>query len=93
MFIPPRPPRPATVPPTTPGKFCNSFKPQSSNSCLPKHDLHAPKVLNRLNQVLGQIKSIGHPVPEIMQPNLCEFTHLGDSASKSGRLTDNKSDL
>jgi endoglucanase len=42
-------------------------------------------------QVLGQIKSIGHPVPEIMEPNLREYTHLGDAASKTdGRIYDPK---
>ena len=42
-------------------------------------------------QVLGQINSIGHPVPEIMEPNLREYTHLGDAASKTdGRIYDAK---
>jgi hypothetical protein len=42
-------------------------------------------------QVLGQIKSIGHPVPEIMEPNLREYTHLGDAASKTdGRIYSSK---
>jgi len=42
-------------------------------------------------QVLGQIKSIGHPVPEIMEPNLREYTHLGDAASKTdGRIYSEK---
>ncbi len=44
-------------------------------------------------QVLGQIKSIGHPIPEIMEPNLREYTHLGDAASKTdGRIYDAKLD-
>jgi len=38
-------------------------------------------------QVLAQIKSVGHPFPEIMEPNLREYTHLGDAASKTdGRI-------
>jgi endoglucanase len=42
-------------------------------------------------QVLGQIKSIGHPIPEIMEPNLREYTHLGDAASKTdGRIYSEK---
>ncbi|MGZ4815994.1 MAG: glycoside hydrolase family 9 protein, partial [Terriglobales bacterium] len=41
--------------------------------------------------VLAQIKSVGHPVPEIMEPNLREYTHLGDAASKTdGRIYDAK---
>jgi len=40
-------------------------------------------------QVLGQIQAIGHPIPEIMEPNLREYTHLGDAASKTdGRVYD-----
>ena len=42
-------------------------------------------------QVLAQIKAIGHPVPEIMEPNLRQYTHLGDAASKTdGRIYDAK---
>lgn len=42
-------------------------------------------------QVLGQINSVGHPVPEIMEPNLREYTHLGDAASKTdGRIYSEK---
>jgi len=42
-------------------------------------------------QVLGQIKSIGHPIPEIMEPTLREYTHLGDAASKTdGRIYSEK---
>jgi len=42
-------------------------------------------------QVLGQIKSIGHPIPEVMEPNLREYTHLGDAASKTdGRIYSEK---
>jgi hypothetical protein len=41
--------------------------------------------------VLAQIKSIGHPFPEIMEPTLREYTHLGDAASKTdGRIYDAK---
>ncbi|MGA2729458.1 MAG: glycoside hydrolase family 9 protein [Terracidiphilus sp.] len=39
--------------------------------------------------VLAQIKSVGHPFPEIMEPTLREYTHLGDAASKTdGRIYD-----
>jgi endoglucanase len=49
------------------------------------------QVKHGILQVLGQIKSIGHPVPEIMEPNLREYTHLGDAASKTdGRNYDAK---
>jgi hypothetical protein len=42
-------------------------------------------------QVLGQIKSIGHPIPEVMEPTLREYTHLGDAASKTdGRIYSEK---
>ena len=38
-------------------------------------------------QVLAQIKAVGHPFPEIMEPTLREYTHLGDAASKTdGRI-------
>jgi len=41
--------------------------------------------------VLGQIKAVGHPFPEIMEPNLREYTHLGDAASKTdGRIYSEK---
>jgi hypothetical protein len=41
--------------------------------------------------VLAQIKSVGHPFPEIMEPTLREYTHLGDAASKTdGRIYDAK---
>ncbi len=37
--------------------------------------------------VLAQIKAVGHPFPEIMEPTLREYTHLGDAASKTdGRI-------
>jgi endoglucanase len=49
------------------------------------------QVKHGILQVLGQIQSIGHPVPEIMEPNLREYTHLGDAASKTdGRMYDAK---
>lgn len=39
--------------------------------------------------VLAQIKAVGHPFPEIMEPTLREYTHLGDAASKTdGRIYD-----
>ena len=42
-------------------------------------------------QVLAQIKAVGHPFSEIMEPNLREYTHLGDAASKTdGRIYDAK---
>jgi endoglucanase len=42
-------------------------------------------------QVLGQINSIGHPISEIMEPTLREYTHLGDAASKTdGRIYSQK---
>ncbi len=41
--------------------------------------------------VLAQIKSVGHPFGEIMEPTLREYTHLGDGASKTdGRIYDAK---
>ncbi len=41
--------------------------------------------------VLAQIKAVGHPFPEIMEPTLREYTHLGDAASKTdGRIYDAK---
>ena len=41
--------------------------------------------------ILGQIKSIGHPIPGINEPYLREYTHLGDGASKTdGRIYDPK---
>jgi endoglucanase len=32
-------------------------------------------------QVLAQYKSIGHPIMGLIEPNLREYTHLGDAAS------------
>lgn len=41
--------------------------------------------------VLAQIKAVGHPFPEIMEPTLRQYTHLGDAASKTdGRIYDAK---
>ena len=41
--------------------------------------------------VLAQVKSVGHPFHEIMEPTLREYTHLGDAASKTdGRVYDAK---
>jgi len=41
--------------------------------------------------VMAQIKAVGHPFPEIMEPTLREYTHLGDAASKTdGRIYDPK---
>ncbi len=38
-------------------------------------------------QLLAQIKSIGHPIPGIIDPTLRQYTHLGDAASKTdGRI-------
>src|SRR6185312_1537314 len=49
------------------------------------------QVRHGILQVLAQIKSVGHPFPEIMEPNLREYTHLGDAASKTdGRIYDSK---
>jgi hypothetical protein len=44
------------------------------------------QVKHGILQVLAQIKSIGHPIPGIIEPNLRQYTHLGDGASK----TDNR---
>jgi endoglucanase len=42
-------------------------------------------------QVLAQIKAVGHPFAEIMEPNLRQYTHLGDGASKTdGRIYSEK---
>jgi len=42
-------------------------------------------------QVLAQIKAVGHPFGEIMEPNLRQYTHLGDAASKTdGRIYSEK---
>ncbi len=41
--------------------------------------------------MLAQIKAIGHPIPGIIEPNLRQYTHLGDAASKTdGRLYSEK---
>lgn len=42
-------------------------------------------------QVLAQIKAIGHPIMGIIEPNLRQYTHLGDAASKTdGRIYSEK---
>jgi hypothetical protein len=42
-------------------------------------------------QVLAQIKSVGHTFPAINEPNLRQYTHLGDGASKTdGRVYSEK---
>lgn len=42
-------------------------------------------------QVLAQIKAIGHPILGIIEPNLRQYTHLGDAASKTdGRIYSEK---
>jgi endoglucanase len=42
-------------------------------------------------QVLAQIKAIGHPITGIIEPNLRQYTHLGDAASKTdGRIYSEK---
>jgi endoglucanase len=47
----------------------------------------AEQVKHGVLGVLAQIKSVGHPFPEIMEPTLREYTHLGDAASKTdGRI-------
>jgi len=49
------------------------------------------QVKHGILQVLAQIKSIGHPIPEVMEPTLREYTHLGDAASKTdGRIYSEK---
>jgi hypothetical protein len=42
-------------------------------------------------QVLAQIKAFGHPIMGIIEPNLRQYTHLGDAASKTdGRIYSEK---
>ena len=49
------------------------------------------QVRHGILQVLAQIKAIGHPIPGIIEPNLRQYTHLGDAASKTdGRLFSEK---
>jgi hypothetical protein len=38
-------------------------------------------------QVLAQYKSIGHPIMGLIEPNLREYTHLGDAASITDERT------
>jgi endoglucanase len=49
------------------------------------------QVRHGILQVLAQIKAIGHPIPGIIEPNLRQYTHLGDGASKTdGRIYSEK---
>ena len=49
------------------------------------------QVKHGILQVLAQIKAIGHPIPGIIAPNLRQYTHLGDGASKTdGRIYSEK---
>jgi hypothetical protein len=42
-------------------------------------------------QILAQINSVGHPFTGIVEPNLRQYTHLGDAASKTdGRIFSDK---
>ncbi|MEO8593749.1 MAG: glycoside hydrolase family 9 protein [Candidatus Solibacter sp.] len=42
-------------------------------------------------QILAQIKTLGHPIPGINEPNLRQYTHLGDGSTKTdGRIYDPK---
>ena len=42
-------------------------------------------------QILAQIHAVGHPFMGIIEPNLREYTHLGDAASKTdGRIYSDK---
>ena len=45
------------------------------------------QVKHGILQVLAQIKAVGHPFMGIIEPNLREYTHLGDAASQTdGRI-------
>jgi hypothetical protein len=49
------------------------------------------QVKHGILQVLAQIKAIGHPITGIIEPNLRQYTHLGDAASKTdGRIYSEK---
>jgi hypothetical protein len=49
------------------------------------------QVKHGILQVLAQVKAIGHPIPGIIEPNLRQYTHLGDGASKTdGRIYSEK---
>ena len=49
------------------------------------------QVKHGILQVLAQIKAIGHPIPGIIAPDLRQYTHLGDGASKTdGRIYSEK---
>src|ERR1022692_696297 len=45
------------------------------------------QVKHGILQVLAQIKAFGHPIMGIIEPNLRQYTHLGDAASQTdGRI-------
>ena len=45
------------------------------------------QVKHGILQVLAQVKAVGHPFMGIIEPNLREYTHLGDAASQTdGRI-------
>jgi len=49
------------------------------------------QVKHGILQVLAQIRAIGHPIPGIVEPNLRQYTHLGDGAAKTdGRIYSEK---
>jgi hypothetical protein len=49
------------------------------------------QVKHGILQVLAQIKAFGHPIMGIIEPNLRQYTHLGDAASKTdGRIYSEK---
>jgi len=49
------------------------------------------QVKHGILQVLAQIKAVGHPFQGIIEPNLREYTHLGDAASQTdGRIYSSK---
>jgi endoglucanase len=49
------------------------------------------QVKHGILQTLAQIKAVGHPFMGIIEPNLLEYTHLGDAASQTdGRIYSSK---
>ena len=49
------------------------------------------QVKHGILQTLAQIKAVGHPFMGIIEPNLREYTHLGDAASQTdGRIHSSK---
>lgn len=49
------------------------------------------QVKHGILQTLAQIKAVGHPFMGIIEPNLREYTHLGDAASQTdGRIYSSK---